>query len=226
MSAQHADGNLQDSMPFADSANCLLGSNVHSKGSTTPNTSKFHSGAGASTAGVATSVSYKDAPGLLQKLDQQERQVQEVLQQLGCDAATYQQLYSTQLLRRAVSEPVRVAGLLAMTTAERLDFLAEVRAPTSTEIMGCSAVAEPQQQPTPAAAVLFVLRPRQRQRRVACGGAWGWPMHRHACPKVRFPDHSIGRQLKGLRMHLLWHAVACCACLERLPAFCTPSWCF
>lgn len=76
---------------------------------------------------AATVASYRDTPSLLQHLEEREETVQEALQQLGgCTSGSYNQLYTTQLLRAATSQPARVQSHLAMTKPQRLKFVSEV----------------------------------------------------------------------------------------------------
>lgn len=71
---------------------------------------------------------YKDGTGLLHQLDKREGKVQRVLQQLGSiDSADYHQLYTSQLMRKAMADPQRMAGYLKMPRAERLQYWSQVR---------------------------------------------------------------------------------------------------
>jgi hypothetical protein len=71
---------------------------------------------------------YKHTDALLQRLNTCEGRVQGALQLLGCvsDHAGYRQLYTTQLLRTAVSHPDVMAGYLNMPKNERLQYWANV----------------------------------------------------------------------------------------------------
>ena len=117
------------------------GSNTHSWGQASPCTSGDAAGGVAGAAAEASGGSvtssggasglaarpYKGGPELLQRINQKEDRVQRVLQQLGCcDSEGYEQLYTTQLLQKAVSDPQRMAGYLNMPKPERLQYWSEV----------------------------------------------------------------------------------------------------
>jgi hypothetical protein len=75
-----------------------------------------------------TAATFRDSKAILQQLSQREDKVHRVMQQLGgCDEAGYQQLYTSQLLQRATSDPVRMAAYLNTTRAQRLGLWSEVR---------------------------------------------------------------------------------------------------
>jgi len=64
---------------------------------------------------------------MLGRLDAREEKVQSVMQQLGCfEAAGYKELYTTQLLRKAVADPEHMAGYLNMPKQERLKYWCNV----------------------------------------------------------------------------------------------------
>lgn len=67
-----------------------------------------------------------DSEVLLASLQQKEREIQAVLQQLGGGSGGYEQLYSTWLLRRVAANPARAAETLAMgLSTDRRDFVRE-----------------------------------------------------------------------------------------------------
>jgi hypothetical protein len=119
--AHNAGQHSQDSMRSnADSAN----QSSHSRNSDDPQHTLSTT---SSRRGLPLApVSYKDSQALLQRLERRERQVQDTLQHLGCEPASYTHMYSTQLLRRALADSGRVAAHLAMSQKDRLDFVAEV----------------------------------------------------------------------------------------------------
>jgi hypothetical protein len=86
-------------------------------------------GSGVAAASDLAAAPYKGGSALLQKIINREGKVQRVLQQLGCcDGVSYKQLYTTELLRKAVSDPVRMAGYLNMQKEDRLTYWSQVRA--------------------------------------------------------------------------------------------------
>ncbi|WIA40946.1 hypothetical protein OEZ86_004600 [Tetradesmus obliquus] len=75
-------------------------------------------------ANSAGSHSFSDGPALLQKIDEREEAVQQALHAIGgCDQAAYDSLYTTQLLRRATSQPERTAAILNMSIPQRLAYV-------------------------------------------------------------------------------------------------------
>ena len=91
-------------------------------------------GVGRSNGSITSSVSgltgwpYKGGQELLQRINKREEKVQRVLQQISsCNGANYQQLYTTQLLQKAIADPARMAGYLNMPKHERLNYWSEVR---------------------------------------------------------------------------------------------------
>lgn len=77
---------------------------------------------------LPSTASYKGGEALLERLNTQEGKVQLVLQQLRCcDNTVYGQLYTTQLLRKAVVDPERMSGYLNMPKPERLRYWEKVR---------------------------------------------------------------------------------------------------
>jgi hypothetical protein len=91
-------------------------------------TTSAGSGVAAAASGLAAA-SYKGGAALLQQIINREGKVQHVLQQLGCcDGVSYRQLYTTELLLKAVSDPVRMAGYMNMEKTERLKYWSQVGA--------------------------------------------------------------------------------------------------
>jgi hypothetical protein len=77
-----------------------------------------------SEAAAAGSLSAADGAALLQKIDEREEEVQQALHAIGgCDEAAYESLYTTQLLRRATSQPERTAAILGMSIPQRLAYV-------------------------------------------------------------------------------------------------------
>jgi hypothetical protein len=68
------------------------------------------------------------SPAALQQLLDSEQRVQDVLQQLGgCPTQSRKELYTTQLLQRALANEARTLYYLNHTTQQRLRAWAEVR---------------------------------------------------------------------------------------------------
>jgi hypothetical protein len=78
--------------------------------------------------GTSPAIPYTHPQQMLQHLDVRETLVQSVLQQLGGCGAAYSELYTSQLLQKAMADPSRAAELLGMTKAERMAYTSEVRA--------------------------------------------------------------------------------------------------
>lgn len=122
--AHSAEQHSQDSMR---SNNASANPSAHSRNSDPlgwPVDSAQHTSTTSSLAPAP--VPYKDSQILLQRLEQQEKQVQDTLQYLGCEAASYTHMYSTQLLHKALADPGRVAAHLTMSKTDRLNYVAEV----------------------------------------------------------------------------------------------------
>lgn len=92
-----------------------------------PGTPTTSAGSRVAAASNLAAAPYKGGSALLQEIINREGKVQRVLQQLGCcDDVSYRQLYTTELLRKAVSDPVRMAGYLSMPKEERLKYWSQV----------------------------------------------------------------------------------------------------